>query len=277
MRKLGLALGGGGFRGSAHLGVALELERLHIGVDAISGTSIGAVVGALLAAGYRAAEIGRAFEFVSARSLLGRDPTRHGLLGQQKLAALLTDLLGDRLIEELPIPFAALTVDLISGFEVVLDRGSVVEALLASTAIPGLFPPRIQAGRLLAGRLLADGGLRVNLPVAAAKQLGATRVIAVDLLHDNVPFALPTSKHSPWTRWLPTRQTALAERAIVLMLQTITAANLRDNPPEVLITPAVNAASSGAFLPQAAGFAAGQAAAALHQAALIALREWRLG
>lgn len=272
MRKLGLALGGGGFRGSAHLGVALELERLHIGVDAISGTSIGAVVGALLAAGYRAAEIGRAFEFVSARSLLGRDPTRHGLLGQQKLAALLTDLLGDRTIEELPIPFAALTVDLISGFEVVLNRGSVVEALLASTAIPGLFPPRIQAGRLL-----ADGGLRVNLPVAAAKQLGATRVIAVDLLHDDVPFALPTSKHSPWTRWLPTRQTALAERAIVLMLQTITEANLRDNPPDLLLTPAVNAASSGAFLPQAAGFAAGQAAAALHQAALIALREWRLG
>jgi len=267
MRKLGLALGGGGFRGSAHLGVALELERLHIGVDAISGTSIGAVVGALLAAGYRAAEIGRTFNFVSARSLLGRDPTRHGLLGQQKLAAVLTDLLGDRTIEELPIPFAALTVDLISGFEVVLDRGSVVEALLASTAIPGLFPPRIHAGRLL-----ADGGLRVNLPVAAVKQLGATRVIAVDLLHDDAPFTLLAKQ----SRWLPTRQTALAERAIVLMLQTITAANLRDNPPDLLITPAVNAASSGAFLPQAAGIAAGVAAAARHHEELMALREWRL-
>jgi len=272
MGKLGLALGGGGFRGSAHLGVLQELERLEVGIDAISGTSIGAVVGALVAAGYRAAEIGRAFQFVSARSLLGRDPTRHGLLGPQKLALILADLLGDRLIEDLRIPFAAVTVDLVSGAEVALDRGPLVEALLASTAIPGLFPPR-----QINGQLLADGGLLANLPVAAVRRLGAERVIAVDLVRDEAPFALqPAGRPTLLSRWLPLRQAALAERAILLMLQSMTEASLRDYPADVLIAPAVNQASTGTFLPQSAGVDAGVAAAARHYAELVALREWRL-
>lgn len=273
-RHLGLTLGGGGFRGSAHVGVLYELERLQITVDVVSGTSIGAIIGAAVAAGYRASEIERAFSGITPRNLISRERTGWGFVGPHKLRLLLEDLFGQRQIEQLPRPFAAIAVDLVTGHEVVLDRGPLVEALLASCAIPGLFPPQRRGAATL-----VDGGIRNNLPVGAAHRLGAERVIAVNLITDAI-FSLdhlPSAGRLSWQRWLPSRQLALAERALLLMMHYLTAQSLAQTPPDLLLAPAVSAGSTAAFLSAAAGLAAGRAAARTQAEALLQLQQWRAG
>ncbi len=273
-RQLGLTLGGGGFRGSAHVGVLYELERLEIALDVVSGTSIGAIIGAAVAAGYRASAIECAFGGITPRNLISRERTGWGFVGPHKLRLLLEDVFGQRQIEDLPRRFAAIAVDLSTGQEVVLDRGPLVEALLASCAIPGLFPPQRWGASIL-----VDGGIRNNLPIAAAHRLGAERVIAVNLITD-AAFSLadlPSAGRFSWQRWLPSRQLALAERALLLMMHYLTAQALLQTPPDVLLAPAVSAGSTAAFLSAAAGLAAGKAAASAQTAALLQLRQWRAG
>ncbi|HEY1017023.1 MAG TPA: patatin-like phospholipase family protein, partial [Herpetosiphonaceae bacterium] len=141
-RRLGLTLGGGGFRGSAHIGVLYELERLGLAFDVVTGTSVGAIIGAGVAAGLPAAEIDRAFRALSPRGLLARDAEGWGLVGVAKLRRALESIFGDRRIEDLGAAFAALAVDLADGSQVALERGPLVDALLASAAMPGVFPPQ---------------------------------------------------------------------------------------------------------------------------------------
>lgn len=275
LRRLGLALGGGGGKGSAHLGVLHELERLGMVVDVISGTSIGAIVGAVAAAGYGAAEIERTFRETTLRRILGLDPARWGLIGSDKLADVLYKLLGDRQIEELPIAYAAVSVDLVTGHEVILEHGSVVEAALASAAVPGVFPPR-RTGNYI----LADGGIRNNLPVDVARRLGAERVIGVNLLGEFATFSVDDPHHAnilSLRRWVPLTQLALAERAIGLMIHQLTLFRLRESPPDLLLTPNVNTISMADLNHLDDGLAAGSAAVAPYADELDALRRWRLG
>ena len=166
-RSLGLALGGGGGKGSAHIGVLRVLEQLEVPIDAVAGTSIGGIVGALVAAGYRSDEIEVAFRSAKLHRILELDFANFGVLGTTKMAAMLREMLGDRQIGDLAIPYAAVTVDLVSGKEVHLTAGPVVEAALASAAVPGIFPPvRINDA------ILIDGGLFNNVPVDVARHLG---------------------------------------------------------------------------------------------------------
>lgn len=172
---LGLALGGGAALGAAHLGVLRALEAHGLCPEFVAGTSAGALVGAAYAAGVDLDAIESMMLEASWADVgqLTFSP-RLGVLDSRVLAATAARMGMDRPIEALPVKFAAVTTDLFTRQQVVMTRGSLVEALRASIAIPLLFPPV-----LADGRVLIDGGLVANLPIAAARELGARWVIAV--------------------------------------------------------------------------------------------------
>jgi len=179
--RLGLALGGGSARGWAHIGVIRALEEAGLAPAVVAGCSIGAVVGACYAAG----RLDRLESF--ARSLTrGRvvrlvDPRLPGsglIAGNRLRRRLLTDL-GDSRIETLRIAFGCVATEFGTGAEVALTEGPLVEAVRASYAIPGLFPPVD-----IAGRFFMDGTLVNPVPVALARALGADVVVCVNLNGD---------------------------------------------------------------------------------------------
>lgn len=174
---LGLALGGGGALGAAHVGVlrALGERRLRPGV--VAGTSAGALVGAAYAAGLPVARIERLVRQATWSSFGRVTPSlRLGLLDSSALLDTIAKLGGEPLIEDLPRRFAAVATDLRTRQPIIFSEGPLGPALRASIAVPGLFPPVITSDRVL-----VDGGLAANLPIAAARSLGATHVIAVRL------------------------------------------------------------------------------------------------
>lgn len=179
--KLGLALSGGAARGLAHVGVIEVLEREGIKIDMVAGASMGAIIGAAYARGLSAAEIKihaldlswpklvRLFEFNPLRA--------SGFTGTRRVREKLKTIIGDLDFSELKKPFACVATDIISGEEVVFSQGSVLDAVLASMALPLVFKvPRL--GR----RYLVDGGLSDPLPVGPLKDLGAEKIIAVNVL-----------------------------------------------------------------------------------------------
>jgi len=179
--SIGLALGSGGARGFAHIGVIHSLLRHGIVPDIIVGTSIGAVVGGCYAA-ERLDLLEEWARGLTRRGILGYldiSLSGSGLIGGGKLGAKLEEKLGDAAIETLPTRFAAIATEIDTGHEIWLTRGRLSDALRASYALPGIFPPVA-----LAGRWLVDGALVNPVPVSAARVLGARIVIAVNLSFD---------------------------------------------------------------------------------------------
>ena len=178
---IGLALGGGGARGFAHIGVIRALIEHGLKPDVVVGTSIGAVIGGCHAAG-RLDTIEDWARSLTRRGLLNYldvSLSGSGLIGGGKLAARLDEALGDTLIETLPVRFATITTEVGTGHEIWLTRGRLVDAVRASYALPGIFPPVS-----LDGRWLVDGALVNPVPVSAARVFGARLVIAVNLNSD---------------------------------------------------------------------------------------------
>lgn len=175
-RSFGLALGGGGARGIAHLGVLKVLDETGLRPDFITGTSAGSIVGALYAGGYTWETISEVTHAHDWTDMVTPVFPRMGLVRGDRLEKRLTDLLGDRAIEELDVPFKAITVDLESGELFIMDRGPVARAVLASCSIPGIFEPLEHEGRLL-----VDGGVLNNLPTDVCREMGADVVLGVDL------------------------------------------------------------------------------------------------
>jgi NTE family protein len=178
---IGLALGGGAARGFAHIGVLQTLAKHGIAPDVIVGTSIGAVVGGCHAAG-QLDEFQEWSTKLNVRRVLGYldvSFSGSGLIGGGRLAGRLEEGLGKTLTEDLPIRFAAIATEVKTGHEIWLTRGLLVEALRASYALPGIFPP-VHVG----GRWLVDGALVNPVPVSAARALGARLVIAVNVNAD---------------------------------------------------------------------------------------------
>jgi NTE family protein len=178
---IGLALGGGGARGFAHIGVLRTLLAHGIEPDIIVGTSIGAVVGGCHAAGRLdiIEEWGLGLTKRGILSYLDISLTGGGLIGGSKLAARLEEKLGNTPIEALPIRFATISTEVGTGHEIWLTRGRLVDAMRASYALPGIFPPVS-----LDGRWLVDGALVNPVPVSATRVFGARLVIAVNLSTD---------------------------------------------------------------------------------------------
>ena len=176
--RVALALGSGGARGYAHIGVISELRERGYEIVGIAGSSMGALVGGLQAAGKLDEFAGWAMSLTQRAVLRLLDPsiTAAGVLRAAKILDAVRDILGEVTIEELPIPYTAVSTDLIAGKSVWLQRGPVDAAIRASIAIPGVITPHI-----LDGRLLADGGILDPLPMAPIAAVNADLTIAVSL------------------------------------------------------------------------------------------------
>lgn len=177
-RRVALALGGGGARGYAHIGVINELHDRGYEIAAISGSSMGALVGGLEAAGVLDEFSSWATTLTQRAVLRLLDPAwaSAGIFRAEKILNIVRNLLGDVTIETLPIPFTAMATDLIAGKSVWLQHGPLDAAIRASIAIPGLIAPYI-----LDGQILADGGILDPLPMAALTPVDAELRIAVNL------------------------------------------------------------------------------------------------
>ncbi|GAB3735679.1 patatin-like phospholipase family protein [Luteimonas pelagia] len=176
--KVALVLGAGGARGLAQIGVIEALEARGLRIVAVAGSSSGALVGGIHAAGRLAEFREQMVRLTRSRFVRLLDPVvgRGGLLRGQRLVDAMREVVGNPLIETLPLRFTAVAVDLQRQREVWLQRGPLWDAIRASFAIPGLFTPHP-----LHGRDLVDGGLLAPLPIAATRLSDAHRLVAVDM------------------------------------------------------------------------------------------------
>lgn len=218
--RIGLALGSGSARGLAHLGVIRALTEAGIEPCCIAGTSMGALVGAIHAAGKLddLEATFQDFDWKKTVSFFDVVLPKSGLIDGAKVGELVRDHIHADAIEDLAKPFAAVATDLVSGEETVIRTGDVIEAVRASISVPGIFTPARRDGRIL-----VDGGLTNPVPVSAARALGAEFVIAVDLNHEIVagknlkPLAAQgrsTDKAAGangFTRWAEGQRRALRE------------------------------------------------------------------
>jgi NTE family protein len=174
-RGVGLVLGGGGARGFAHIGLVRALRELAIPVDAVGGTSMGAFLAALIAAGLDAVEITRVVRdtFVRANFLNDYVVPRYSLVRGRKFAARLREIFGEWLIEDLRCPFFCVSTNLTTGTTMVHDRGPVAAWVGTSMALPGFAAPVAWHGDLL-----CDGGLVDNLPTDVMQRLERGSIIA---------------------------------------------------------------------------------------------------
>lgn len=270
-RKIGLVLGSGAARGWAHLGVLDALKEMGVAADVFCGSSAGALAGAAWITNQTDALRG----FAKSLGLIGLighiDVTGAGVVQVGKAFQRFRNAATDIAIEDMPTPFACVATDLESGREIWLNAGPLLDAVRASTAMPGLFPP-VE----VKGRWLADGGLVNPVPVSLARAMGADVVIAVNVNAGRPP--LPVRKVKPkrggtvappggdgarkplgelrqavgsfveaGTRYLASRIPVQSRRgpsaietaaaAIGIMQDQLTRSRLAGDPPDILITP----------------------------------------
>ena len=247
---LGIALGGGGMKGWAHLGAIGVFERLGLRPDVLAGTSAGALIGAFWAAGFAHDEMVRLMRAQRTAALFSFRFDGVGLYSQDGFRAYLTEHLGDRTFADLPVPFYVVATDIEAGREVVLSKGPLVPAVLASTAMPGIFAP-VEVG----GRLLVDGGITNNLPVSALVHAGVRYTVGVRLQRPDVSGPLRRGAGEGrvgmalWAERLAQRFHVgragmpsgldVAGRALDLVTAQVGDLRLRLHPPDVLLTPDV--------------------------------------
>lgn len=240
--RIGLALGGGAARGFAHIGVIQVLEEAGIKPAVVVGTSAGSLVAALYASGKAGAELQRVAESMEEAALT--DWTlpifSRGVFRGEALARYVNGQLGNRLIEQLPLPLGILATDLHSGEGVLFQRGDVGVAVRASSAVPGVFLP-VQIGQ----REFVDGGLVAPVPVRFARQMGAELVIAVDIS--------------------TTPQSNLATDVFKLLLQTFSIMGRTINQHELkgadlVVRPSLSGVASSDFAARRRSIEAGRAA-----------------
>jgi NTE family protein len=196
--RVALALGSGGARGYAHIGVIEALRERGYEIVGIAGSSMGAVVGGVQAAG-RLDELAEWAKSLTQRTILRLlDPsiTAAGVLRAEKILDAVRDILGPVTIEELPIPYTAVATDLLTGKSVWFQRGPIDAAIRASIAIPGVIAPHE-----IDGRLLADGGILDPLPMAPIAAVNADLTIAVSL-NGNEPGATRDAEPGITAEWL---------------------------------------------------------------------------
>jgi NTE family protein len=185
MTRIGLVLGGGAVRGLAHLGVLKALDKHGIQVDCIAGTSMGGLIGGLYAAGVSTDAVEHLIRTTPKYRLMDVGIRQRGLLAGNGMVKLVQQLmkehgLENRLIEQFPIAFKAVSVDLLSGKQVIFDHGDLGLALRATTAFPGVFAPLI-----LDEKMLVDGGVLNNLPVEELRGDGVEWILAVDVAREH--------------------------------------------------------------------------------------------
>jgi len=184
-KRVGLALGGGAVRGMAHVGVISALVGAGIPIDYVAGTSAGSIIGALFCAGLGMDRLRKLSQETNWWKISRLVLSPRGFLNFDKLTTWLTRQIGDLEFDELLIPFAVVTADIVTGEEIDLLEGRVATAVQASCSIPGLVTPVERDGRLL-----ADGSLVNTVPVTLLRKMGADYVIGVDILTHKVRWRL---------------------------------------------------------------------------------------
>ena len=174
--RIGLALGSGASRGLAHIGVLQVLEEHGIYPDFISGSSIGAIVGALYAAGVKPSMMEGIAKNIDVKGYYDIKVPRQGFIQGKKIEELMRLLTGDRTFDQLKIPLSITAVDLIKCETIILNQGKVYKAIRASISIPGIFVPVYDGDRVL-----VDGGLLERVPIRVVEEMGADIVIGVDV------------------------------------------------------------------------------------------------
>jgi NTE family protein len=244
--QIALVLGGGGSRGIAHVGVLSVLEREKIPIDLIVGTSMGGIVGVLYALGIKPEAI--AERMIS--NMEGSNIFNFNLFSararQKSVASQLNDAVADKTFADLKIPVLLTSVDMVEGKEVVLSEGPLLPAMLATSAVPAVFPP-VEIN----GMRLADGGVIDSLATKVAYTYNADKIIAVDVyppLEKEYPWADPLSAimgidlpflnfTSEWTN-TPSMMAA-TWRSVRVMTWHLHEKRLQQYPPHVLIRPKV--------------------------------------
>ena len=177
MKKLGLALGAGGSRGVAHIGFLKALEEANIQVDYIVGSSMGSVVGGAYAAGVSVDTMREAVCKLRLLDLISPAKQKGGVFGNAKMRSQIVKYIGDITFADLKLPFHCVAVDMIQQEVVELSEGKLADAIVASSSIPSIFHPVLQADKRL-----IDGGVLERVPAMRVKKMGADVVVAVDVL-----------------------------------------------------------------------------------------------
>lgn len=232
-KKLGLTLSGGGSRGLAHIGILKVLEREGIPIHCLSGSSMGGIIAAAYACGIPIEDLEReAIHMGGVRELaklVDIKPPRRGLLAGESVRQYLSNLIPDGItFSQLQIPTALKAVDLHQGIEVDLTEGLVLDAVLATSAFPGIFPPFESEGKYL-----VDGGVLNNLPVDLLKTMGANRTLAVNV---SPTFDGAASDPPPSVARLPSFAFDIY-LTVLLMTRTLTERRLEQQQPNLLIEP----------------------------------------
>jgi NTE family protein len=232
-KKLGLALSGGGARGLAHIGFLKVLEHERIPIHCLSGSSMGGIIAAAYACGISIEDIEKEAKRMGGvrelAKLVDIRPPRRGLLAGESVREYLAKLIPEGItFDQLQIPTALKSVDLYSGTEVDLTEGLVLDAVLATSAFPGIFPPFEHNGLYL-----VDGGVLNNLPVDLLKPMGANRTVGVNV---SPTFNGAASDPPPSVARLPNFAFDIY-LTILLMTRTLTERGLERKPPNLLIEP----------------------------------------
>ncbi len=242
-----VALGGGGAKGNSHIGVLRRLEREGYKIRAIAGTSFGALVGLMYAAGFSPDEIEKAFSDVDQNRLYSRDsddgPALLGLSGVRKW---LTEILDEKTFDDLRIPSAVTAVDVKSGREIILSEGRIKDAILGAIALPGIFPPYP-----MNDWELMDGGVLNPVPVSVARELAPGLPVVAVVLNDPldkpvptytipVPRIVPRSIIERLTRTNFAQAYDIFMRAVDLNSRAVAHYRLAVDAPEVIVRPHIH-------------------------------------
>lgn len=240
--KLGLALGGGAALGWAHIGVIEILQENGIEADVVAGTSIGGLVGACYVSGnmQKLEDIARSITWFDVLKTADVKLWTSGLLGGDRVAELLSSHLGDLTFEDIAKPFGVVAADLANDKEILIRSGPLVEALRATISLPGLFEPIVREDSVL-----IDGGVKNPVPVSACHQMGADRVIAVNVTGDYEGIAKATGVVPGMAFEAGTFEVVIA--AFAMVLNELTRARLAEHPADLLITPRIGHIQPHAF------------------------------
>ncbi len=230
--RLALALGGGAGLGWTHIGVLHALKARGVAIDAVSGTSIGALAAVCCAADRVGVleELARSVNMRQIVRFLDVDPRKGSVLGGRTVRNRLRQHFGHSELQDLFIPCAVVAADLVSGDEIAMTRGNIVEAVRASVAIPGVFPPVRRDGMVL-----VDGGVIAPVPVRAVRRLSSAPVLAINLQGDYLrrsAVGLPPSKRI----MTPLR---VGRAGLTLMLAALARQGLIIDPPDLEIAPPI--------------------------------------
>lgn len=245
--QIALVLGGGGSRGIAHIGVLEVLVREQIPIDLIVGTSMGAIVGTLFASGIDPSKIAAGMTTLRGTPLFSMN-LFSARARQRNIERQLTPALKSKTFADLHIPTIVMTVDMVNGREVAIQEGAVIPAILASCAVPGVFPP-VELHEMQ----LADGGVVDSLATHIAYEFGAKKIIAVDvyppLERDNpwvdpisaiMGFQLPFNLFAN-TEWAKTPSVLSSLwRSFRVMASHVHEERLAAHPPALLLRPPVH-------------------------------------